>query len=1062
MNHPMKQILLGFWLAATGMLLAAGALNSDNARLAERLAQYEGGRAPANVIGLRPLAKAPVIDGVVEEGEWEAASGISAMRDFASGKLLPSRASMLLRGGHDAENLYFLVLVPGELPKVPRRTPDSMEIFQDGAVAEFLFAPEGARSACRIAVSAAGTMTDMRGADTGFESGAVCRVGAKASAKWIRACGWGWPCHLVECRVPRAALGLTNKEFRFNLFVTENGRQATLAPVRNSASEVEHFVRVRLLPEGGGFLGSGLGNPADGTFGIAGVLLPGPQETPDARLEVLAFRRGSRFREDTGYDEIDGALDIFSRQAKGFWRRLKYQVQNPQCDWFELTLRVDGQVLQRLNGPLTPRPPLALAVRNFPSRRRLEVRTSGTVAGKVALEAVDASGKSLWRQEVALQAVCALDYAGWAPGTYRVRATAGRFSTSAVFRVRGSDPWTGNALGQSEEILPGFEPLAQDGRSFRMWGRAYEWRDASLLFSARNGAVAPRLTLGGAPFRLASFEVVRSTPAAAEVVLAGRAGEARAHGRMRLEYDGLAWFDLVVEAPEGPHGELALETELDARDATLFHGAPLRTLNGYVPNGRKAYPWQIYFWVGNPVGGLGFVNESREPFTTAEEAAFETVKEGGKVRFRVRFREAGAFRQAKLSFGLQLTPVKPMPPHSSCIVTDDWGHRQGDKYPGLAKWMDFTVIWPRRCDYLPRICDLAGIRLKPLADAVRSAHQDGVDAMPYFAPISFTVDAQPELADYYEEWIQTPARTWKSGQTLQVRCCVASGYLDYLIWHLDRIQRGSGCDGFYFDGAWPVACDNALHGCGYVDAHGVRRPTYAVRKVREYLRRSATVAWQNNRRAGRQGKAPYQMWLHISGAVAPPMHSFASALFAGEWFKQSIKAGAHYDTLLTIERFIPRYIGQPWGIPSCFLSIVLDHEVKQYTDGVLAYVIPHGTGLYPRYLDLEQVKRVLAVKEAFGCRDARFHPPGALPSALGLRLDPKAVAAGAWENADGVCLVALGNCTSHEQTAQFDAGMHLQPLLGRARLDGTRITLPPNSLQLLRVCPRMNITDGEN
>ncbi len=1062
----MFKILLALFLLPPLTGFAADALNSDNARAAARLAEFTPDTAPPPLFSIGRVDRAPDPDGKIAPGEWEDCAGFAAMRDFATGRMLPGGGTAVIRGGYDDRNFYFLILIPGARPDVPRRADDDMTIFSDGGVTELMFAAPGDALPRRIAVSAAGSMTDMTGLDRTFASDARYGVGTAADAKapWLKNSGVAAPFYFIECAVPRQNLALPQDGFRFNVF-HQGAQPSTLAPVKNSAAEVENFAEMRLLESGRNrFFWFGLGDPATGDFRLPGFLLGGGAQPPQAAVELMVFKRGTAFRENTGFDEVDGALETYEQKANGSWRRLKFRTENRACDWFELTYRIDGEIQTRLNGPLAVRPPLALQVRKFPSAGQIEIVPESDSGAPVKVEISDGA-KTLCAETVPAAGTLKVDCRAWAPGQYRAVAEAGKDRVETAFTLPAPPAWRGNRLGLDEEVLPPFEPMTCTGRTVTVWNRRYQWND-SVIFTAADGRIAPQLVLIRSDrkesFRLEDFKVLKSSPTAVDLAVTGRADGVELQGTVRIEYDGLAWFEFDLAAADPlPIEGLALETELPETMATLFHGAPLRSLNGYIPDGTRQYPWQIYFWIGTPAGGLGFVNESREWFDTPETAAFATGKADGKVRFTVAFRGRETFTRGKLAFGLQLTPVKPLPRRSSDFVTENWGNRSRGQFPQLAKYMDFTTVWRLNCPYMAKICDPGGIDFAPLAAAVADSHARNVAAIPYFAPLSFTENAQPEFVDYYEEWIQTPANRWKSENTIQVRCCVASEYLDYLLWQLDRIQRNTHCDGFYFDGAFPVACANALHGCGYVDAEGKRQPTYAVRKIREFLRRSAMIARQNNRAENRTaesrfGSPPYQVWIHISGAVAPPMHSFATAMFAGEWFKQAIKAGANYDTLLTIEKFIPRYLSEPWGIPNYFLAIInKDSDPVRHTDTALAYIIPHGTGLYPRYLDPGQVRRVLEAKERFGTADARFYPPGTPPEGIRLEADPKQVAIGAWERPDGRILLALGNCSAQPQTVVCrGAAAGVEAVHGRAQCsasdDGAqRFELPPDSLQLL-------------
>jgi len=104
--------------------------------------------------------------------------------------------------------------------------------------------------------------------------------------------------------------------------------------------------------------------------------------------------------------------------------------------------------------------------------------------------------------------------------------------------------------------------------------------------------------------------------------------------------------------------------------------------------------------------------------------------------------------------------------------------------------------------------------------------------------------------------------------------------------------------------------------------------------------------------------------------------SFNTAYFCGEWFKGAIKRGKGYAELLTLDTFRPRYLSTPWGVPNFFLPITSERkqEVSSETECILAYLLPHGVPLYPKYLNAAVARTVVGAMVDFGARTAAFTP----------------------------------------------------------------------------------------
>lgn len=1073
----MRHLLPALLLLA---LALHAATDSANVRNEQRLRDFDGGAYPV-AVAIGPVSRAPQVDGKIAPDEWDDCAAFTGMRDFHGRQLLP--AGLLVRAAYDETHFHGLIIVPNSRPALPTRLPDDMELFRDNGVVELMLLPAAPSDAPvrRLAVSASGSRVDMLGADRSWNSDVRLAIGEAADgagAPWIARAGLPEKWWFIELSLPLKSLQLNaspGHSWKFNLFWIDNGH-FTFAPVERQADETPRFARLDLLDAATPRLALySLGNPAAGYFNLRGELLNASAGTP-VDADLFACKTGTRFQTQTGYDEIVGELETAVVRAAGSLPAIDRWLTRPDCNLADLQLNVGGRTLFRLAAPVKVALPLELQLGDLPGAKQATLTVSSTAATPVQLAVTAPDGRQVLEHQMP-PGKFSFDYRAWPDGDYTVTATQGTRKIQQIFSVTPPPAWLNRRLGLSDRVLKPFEPLRLDGHSVSLWNRTYSWNE-SLLFDYRTGDEpwqnAPVLTVHrngkATPVRLTGCRVVSASPTAVELHLEGEGGGLNVKGTARLEYDGLAWFELdAVSAEANPIDieALTLTTCFDPQYATLYHGAPDRSLNGAIPETAATYPWQVYFWVGTPAGGLGFINESRQMYRhVAADETFTLERRDNQVVWQIHLASQTRLDRLRLSFGLQATPVKPLPPHYESMVTENWGRSRRDHFGKLAPNMDFTTVWRNNCNYMPYICDPAGIDFTALKTAVDDAHRDQVMAIPYFAPISFTENVRPEHVRYYDEWVQLPIRRWKSPESVQVRCCVNSSYLEFLLHNLSQVEQQTGADGFYFDGAWPVECSNTAHGCGYLDADGNLQPTHAVRKTREFLRRAATLAAEAMEKRGQRpelrhwgpGFPDYHVWIHISGSVAPPMHSFATALFCGEWFKGPIRSGKGYDTLLTLDQFRPRYLSQPWGIVNFFLAIVNPSlDATFHTDVTLAYLVPAGVGLYPRYLQMEMVMQLLQSKKDFDTVTARFFPPWQIPASLRLQARPD-VQTGIWQHADGAMLLAIGNCgpkpetlTLHPDHAQRTARV----LMGRGTLtrpgSTVQMQLPPHSLTMLEI-----------
>ncbi|HRU06404.1 MAG TPA: DUF6067 family protein, partial [Candidatus Brocadiia bacterium] len=1004
-----------------------------------------------------PLAAAPRIDGRLDPAEWARASAFGGFRGLLSRKLEPADPAVLC--GYDSQALYLCVIAPlrpGQEPMTRASTRDGA-VHRDDAV-EILLSPAPNAPLRQIIVNAANVLFDRLGADIAWNAEwqtATGRCAADQLPPFLRVAESCW---VLEAALPFASLQTPaphpGDTWRVNVCI-DGQRQMTLAPVRESYAEQERFAILRFLaPDDPVIRLGGLGSLAIGRVRLAGEIL-NPSPSPlNAAVSLKAEKAGTIIVERTGFDEISGAkeetaasLAVPANGKAPF--SLQRDLESPDLDTVTVAASANTTgrpaVLYANTLGLHILPPFRLAVDNYPTCEYalchldcsgLEGSIEGATAawslrdkqGRSAL-----SGQTPLRQRVQDQR---LELAPLAPGDYEliVAITRGgqRLAAASHPLTRVKNPaWFRNDIGKERIVLPPFTPMQYTGRKVSVWGRDVEWRPDSILPASITSAGAQLLA---APMRLSvtvagqthaatlhSFAFGEQAPDRCEMTLAGKAGPFDLKAACWMEYDGLIWFDISLTTRDGNPAAIEacrLETPLSRQHARSYHGVPDRSMTGAVAAKPLAFPFQNYFWLGECERGLGLLFESQRGMALAGDFILLQPAQD-RVLWRTSLIEQPQnVTSLQYAFGLQATPVRPLPPGCSAWTLETAFSMSDPVIAEAGRNLDVIVVWPRftgsgSSKARAVFCDALADKTDILAKEVKAVHSLGATAILYHAPLNFTDGARPEFGVYAAEWMEAPRRRWQGGPTVQSRACPASSYTDWLLYAFRKTVREAGFDGLYFDGACGASCANTSHGCGWRDAKGALQPAWPALASRAFNKRVATMLYLETKdrpAGGPRRHAPF-VWAHVSGAVCPPIYSFTSALFCGEWFKGQIKAGKSYRDLLTLDTFRPRYISAPWGIPNCFLAITKESapdaaETKE-SECALAFILPQGVPIFARYLHPKVRAPVLKALADFGARDAAYTP--AWQTAPGLMLDAKgnpAVLMGTWWK-DGRSLVVV-------------------------------------------------------
>lgn len=122
-----------------------------------------------------------------------------------------------------------------------------------------------------------------------------------------------------------------------------------------------------------------------------------------------------------------------------------------------------------------------------------------------------------------------------------------------------------NNIGLAEVVLPGFSPVALDGKKITLGaGRSYQWAEGLLpasIGSKGSELVGPMhlvATIGGKSFPISAdtFRVLESSDHHVEIISKGElAGLLSIEARTRIEFDGLATVRLSIS----PNGSVDIE-----------------------------------------------------------------------------------------------------------------------------------------------------------------------------------------------------------------------------------------------------------------------------------------------------------------------------------------------------------------------------------------------------------------------------------------------------------------------------------------------------------------------
>jgi len=553
--------------------------------------------------------------------------------------------------------------------------------------------------------------------------------------------------------------------------------------------------------------------------------------------------------------------------------------------------------------------------------------------------------------------------------------------------------WEHNRLGLSETVIPPFTPLEikerekagepnasnlQSPLSIFAVGREYQANDAGLWDQILSlgepllaGPMRWEVVSHGqvVPVEAGDLRVVRARPH--EVVTEARwtAGPVQATVQGEYDYDGMMKVTLhlgksAIRTPPfakgGPGGmqsaieKLSLVIPLHDRLMPYLHacGDGLRhNYAGKTPAGEGRiwdssrgnkvnivgtfYP---YLWLGGAERGLcWFADTDRDWVLDETTPTLELVRAEGTLEMRVHFitKPTTLERTHTLVFGLQATPVKPMPTNWRKWQCAKWfagglpfrilgasyyyGCLSFDFYP---RDRDFS-IWEkiseardtgevdeefvnRWIEGYAKLCEPGSDQYKmfdahiryTFREAPHTKRADGWFYVPYTNPrgIGFQMEEWPTFQD---EWVNYAYFNRSQSGGLAYEITPTLSFQDCALWYYRKMMA---CfDGIYWDNIFLAANWDPVVGGAWEDEQGRVHPGLGLFAMRELIKRTAVMFHEEGR--------PGLFIPHMTNTNLVPILAFANVNLDWEWRYGQADFQDRFAPDLTVAETIGRQTG---------------------------------------------------------------------------------------------------------------------------------------------------------
>ncbi|MEW6357146.1 MAG: glycoside hydrolase domain-containing protein [Planctomycetota bacterium] len=626
--------------------------------------------------------------------------------------------------------------------------------------------------------------------------------------------------------------------------------------------------------------------------------------------------------------------------------------------------------------------------------------------------------------------------------------------------------WENNSLGLSDEVIPPFTPMkVRDHRvecilrSHTMNGLGL-WDQVSALgkdIFAAPMTVDCHIAGKRQEWNARPLEFVEQSDHKVVVRAVAAAGPLVWEAFSTFDYDGFMWVKVALKSEtEVKVDRLTLRVPMKAAECVLMHAVADRIRKnkaGLIPSGagemwnssgvpkyelkgKRIIPTEMipYIWLGAEERGLCWCADSSLGFSLEDGTpAARLLRPSPEVvvaEIDLINRPTEIRKERILEFGLQATPVKPLPegwknwrfdwdPQRRPGVlnipfpVDRWGCSPSGfaKYSVLYDYSYFRFLhnMTRTHKPAPNFLDAWRHTLFPVVEAwvkdneawlqpdLRSLkpgqtlsqfritnitnhqemwklHAPNMDRLVLYTDPRLEAVGIPETDAYTSEW-WSPQIIGYSGC---IRTFPTPSHINFMLWHFKRTME-AGIDGLYFDDQFLMPCDNP-DTLAAIGEDGKIHPRIGILAMRQLVKRVAVLQHELK-------KEPRLFVMHMTNAMLVPCYSFATISFDWEMdrgeadfqdrFTDAIQGAGDVLDFIRAES-----TGRQAGLVPVVLaeienkSDVGPEEWKKtktrLTRSALAVTLLHEIQLNRHYStnqDWSEVSRVYAILRRFGVAD---------------------------------------------------------------------------------------------
>lgn len=525
-----------------------------------------------------------------------------------------------------------------------------------------------------------------------------------------------------------------------------------------------------------------------------------------------------------------------------------------------------------------------------------------------------------------------------------------------------SQEWIGNKIGVDDNVPIPWTPISiqsisANSYSVSCWGRKYTFDGSTLIKqieSLNEKVLSSPVTIkygNSNSWKTISSKIIKQENGHAQFefnsLLKQKNKQITNKTIIDIYYDGVIFYHIELSSTQDLSESIEINFSIQNNIARHIH----RWKNSNQQNPQWWYSGEYplfdktnfipYWWVGNQEKGLFWFAES--PYN------WINYKKNDAVNFSKRSYSDDASVVLNLTdinsykshtwtfeFGLQATPVKPMP--------NNWRSWQLGEIPES----NINMIWPEvGKPYALKFFGYPEARnIDSFNSQVKKLKSENKKVLVYNA-LTYLSHATPEWKQFQQIW-DIDALSDAGGD---VRAYGADysrinitddKFQDFIVWKSYKFMKDTDIDGYYLDNCMITNINNKKEVRSFKSS-SEKLPYFPIMESRKLFERFYKTV-----KSERSNKL---VLAHSSARIVPPILGFSDAVIDGEQFRQQrTKVKGDYLEKVDLETFQSEFLGAQYGFPIIFLPVFDAIYYKTYypTRYLAAILLQHDILVWPQ------------------------------------------------------------------------------------------------------------------